>query len=229
MIIVHRHQGARVTTIEPLASLDRSTLRERALSSLRAAITSGQYGPGDHLGEVELASGLGISRGTVREALRALEQEGLVEAGPRGRLRVNSLSAEEIRGLYKVRSALEGLAATTIIASPQRAEAVTELRAALDELAGGSPEFTERVEADLAFHLLLCRLADNPMLVESWRHLEGRIRVAIMSHDATQLPGIMSHDRHAPIVDAIEQGDPASALRIVEDHMAAAADLYASR
>jgi DNA-binding GntR family transcriptional regulator len=217
-----------VSSIEPLASLDRSTLRERALGSLRAAITSGQYRPGDHLGEVDLASGLGISRGTVREALRHLEQEGLVEAGPRGRLRVNSLSAEEIRGLYKVRAALEGLAATTIIESPRRDQAVAALRAALGELAAGTPAFTDRVEADLAFHLLLCQLAENPMLVESWRHLEGRIRVAIMSHDATQLPGIMSHDRHAPIVDAIEQGDSAAARHVVEDHMAAAADLYAS-
>ena len=57
-------------TAEPLPSLDRSTLRERALQSLRAAITSGRYRPGDHLGEVELASHLGVSRGTVREALR---------------------------------------------------------------------------------------------------------------------------------------------------------------
>jgi DNA-binding GntR family transcriptional regulator len=217
-----------VSTMEPLTSLDRSTLRERALGALRAAITSGRYRPGDHLGEVELAGGLGISRGTVREALRHLEQEGLVEAGPRGRLRVNSLSGDEIRGLYQVRAALEGLAATTIIRSPRRAEAVTALRAALDELAEESSEFTQRVEADLAFHLLLCRLADNPMLVESWRHLEGRIRVAIMSHDAAQLPGIMSRDRHAPILDAIERGDTAAALQVVEDHMAAAADLYAA-
>jgi DNA-binding GntR family transcriptional regulator len=218
-----------VTTLEPLVSLDRSTLRERALVALRVAITSGRYRPGDHLGEVELASGLGISRGTVREALRHLEQEGLVEAGPRGRLRVNSLSADEIRGLYQVRAALEGLAATTVIRSPRRDESVAALRSALAEFAAEGSDFNERVEADLSFHLLLCQLAGNPMLVESWRHLEGRIRVAVMSHDATQLPGIMSQDRHAPIVDAIEQGDALTALRVVEDHMAAAADLYAAR
>lgn len=79
-------------SVEPLASLDRSTLRERALDALRAAITAGQYRPGKHLGEVELSTHLGISRGTVREALRHLQQEGLVTAGPRGRLRVNQLS-----------------------------------------------------------------------------------------------------------------------------------------
>jgi DNA-binding GntR family transcriptional regulator len=57
-------------SVEPLNSLDRTTLRERALEALRSAITSGRYRPGDHLGEVDLATHLGVSRGTVREALR---------------------------------------------------------------------------------------------------------------------------------------------------------------
>jgi DNA-binding GntR family transcriptional regulator len=217
-----------VTTVEPLASLDRTTLRERALQSLRSAITSGQYRPGDHLGEVELATRLGISRGTVREALRHLQQEGLVTAGNRGMLRVNSLTPKEVRGLYQVRAALEGLAIATIMRSPRRDEAVTTLRDALSRLSDTSADFTQHVEADLGFHLLLCELADNPMLVESWRHLEGRIRVAIMSHDADQLPGIMSQDRHTPIVNAIESGDVPAAIAVVEEHMAVAAELYSS-
>ena len=216
-------------TVEPLASLDRSTLRERALQALRSAITSGQYQPGDHLGEVELAAGLGISRGTVREALRHLQQEGLITAGNRGMLQVNKLSGTQIRGLYQVRAALEGLAVTTIIGSPQREEAVATLRTALSRMSDSSATFTERVEADLGLHLLLCELAENPMLVESWKHLEGRIRVAIMSHDVNQLPGIMSRDRHAPIVDAIESGDVSAAVDVVKQHMAVAADLYATQ
>lgn len=212
-------------TVEPL---NRSTLRERALQSLRSAVTSGQYRPGDHLGEVELATRLGISRGTVREALRHLEQEGLVTAGARGMLRVNRLSADEVRGLYRVRAALEGLAVRTIIGSAERDDRVAALRSALTQMSGGSDDFVSRVEADLGFHLLLCQLARNPVLVESWRHLEGRIRVSIMSHDATRLPAIMSEDRHAPIVDAIAAGDVPTALEVVEQHMATAAETYAS-
>lgn len=213
-------------TVEQLSSLDRSTLRERALQSLRTAITSGQYRPGDHLGEVEVAARLGISRGTVREALRHLQQEGLVIAGQRGMLRVNQLTSEEIRGLYQVRAALEGLAVATIIESPERRQAVARLREAISRMddEGG---FAERVEADLGFHLLLCTLTGNPMLVDSWRYLEGRIRVAIMSHDPGQLPGIMAGDRHAPIVDAIEAGDVATAVDVVRHHMAKAAETYA--
>jgi DNA-binding GntR family transcriptional regulator len=213
--------------IQHLGSLDRSTLRERALQAIRQAVTSGEFRPGDHLGEVELASRLGISRGTVREALRHLEQEGLVTAGVRGMLRVNVLAPEQVIGLYRVRAALESLAAITIMRAGRVDAAVKELSAAADRLADESLGFTDRVEVDLAFHLRLCELSDNPMLVESWQHLEGRIRVAIVSHDADQLPTIMSRERHAVIVDGIAAGDEAQARQIVEEHMEVAASVYA--
>ena len=219
-------------TAEPLSSLDRSTLRERALDALRAAITSGQYRPGDHLGEVELGKHLGVSRGTVREALRHLQQEGLVTAGNRGMLRVTSVSPREIRELFRVRAALEGLAAAEIIASPGKDAAVATLREALDHLADDG-DFAAKLEADLGFHLVLCRLSGNSMLVDAWRYLEGRIRVTIMDGEAArngasaETPTMMSRDRHAPIVDAIERGDVPAAKAVVEQHMAAAADQYA--
>ena len=207
----------------PLPSLDRSTLRERALEALRSAIMVGQYRPGDHLGEEELAKHLGVSRGTVREALRHLQQEGLVTAGNRGMLRVNTLSPKEVRELFQVRAALEGLAVAEIIGSPERDEAITRLRGALSRLSEPDGDFAARVEADLGFHLLLCELAGNSMLVEAWRHLEGRIRVAIMSGEADRLPRIMSRDWHSPIVEAIETGDVSAAVKVVERHMTTAA------
>jgi hypothetical protein len=83
-----------------------------------------------------------------------------------------------------------------------------------------------RVEADLNFHLLLCRLAGNSMLVEAWRNLEGRIRVAIMNGGPDRAPRMMSRDRHAPIVDAIESGDLAEAVRVIDQHMTEAADHF---
>jgi DNA-binding GntR family transcriptional regulator len=212
--------------MEPLASLDRSTLRERALESVRAAIISGQYRPGDHLSEVELANSLGVSRGTVREALRHLQQEGLVIAGNRGMLRVNSLSATEVCELFQVRAALEGMAVRQIIASPDREAAVATLRAALEHLGDEGDDFPARIDADLAFHLQLCRLADNSMLVEAWQHLEGRMRVAILNGAAWQAP-MMARDRHAPIVDAIERADVTAALQVVDEHMASAAERFA--
>jgi DNA-binding GntR family transcriptional regulator len=213
-------------SIEPLASLDRSTLRERALESVRSAIISGQYRPGDHLGEVELANSLGVSRGTVREALRHLQQEGLVTAGNRGMLRVNSLTPAEVRELFQVRAALEGLAVREIIASPRREAAVGVLRTALEQLTDEAEGFPARIDADLAFHLELCRLAGNSMLVEAWQRLESRMRVAILNGAAWQAP-MMARDRHTPIVDAIERADVNAALQIVEEHMASAAEHFA--
>jgi DNA-binding GntR family transcriptional regulator len=214
-------------SVEPLQNIDRSTLRERVLKALRAAITSGQYRPGDHLGEVDLAASLGVSRGTVREALRHLQQEGLVTAGIRGMLRVNSLSAAEIRGLFRVRAALEGLAVTEIIASPNRTAAVAALRSAISLLSDAGDDFLAQVEADLGFHMRLCELSGNAMLVESWRHLEGRIRVTIMNRTPDEAPAMMTRGRHTPIIEAIENGDLAGAIAVVEEHMAAAADHFA--
>jgi DNA-binding GntR family transcriptional regulator len=219
-------------TEEPLGHLDRSTLRERALQALRSAILAGQYRPGDHLGEVELSGHLGVSRGTVREALRHLQQEGLVTAGNRGKLRVNAVSPKEVRELFRVRAALEGLAATEIMTSPGKDAAVATLRDAVDRLADDG-DFAARLEADLGFHLLLCRLSGNAMLVDAWRYLEGRIRVTIVNGEAArngragELPTMMSRDRHVPIVDAIDRGDVPAAMVVVQQHMAAAADQYA--
>jgi len=214
-------------TVEPLASLDRSTLRERALEALRSAITSGQYRPGDHLGEVELATHLGVSRGTVREALRHLQQEGLVTAGNRNMLRVSTISPKAVRELFRVRAALEGLAVAEIIASTEREKAVATLRKGLSRLSDSDGDFATKLEADLGFHLLLCQLSGNAMLVEAWRYLEGRIRVTIMNYESADTPSMMARTRHAPIVEAIERGDVAAARSVVEQHMAAAAEQYA--
>jgi DNA-binding GntR family transcriptional regulator len=214
-------------SIEPLASLDRTTLRERALEALRSAITSGRYRPGDHLGEVDLATHLGVSRGTVREALRHLQQEGLVTAGNRGMLRVNTISPTEVRELFRVRAALESLAVSEIIRSSEVARAVSALRDALARLDGVDGDFEAKLEADLSFHLLLCTLSGNSMLVEAWRYLEGRVRVTIMNYESDEKPTMMSRDRHLPIVEAIESGNVDAAVGVLEHLMASAAEQYA--
>jgi len=141
-------------------------------------------------------------------------------------LRVNSLSTEEVQQLFRVRAALEKLAITEIMSSPERQAPVRALRESLSSLAGADLDFVGRVEADLNFHLLLCRLAGNSMLVGAWRNLEGRIRVAIMNGGPDRAPQMMSWDRHAPIVDAIEIGDLAKALRVIDLHMTEAADSF---
>ena len=101
-----------------LGGLSKTSLREQALDQLRNAVTSGELAPGTRLIETELSAALGISRGTLREALRQLQQEGLVEAGERGRLTVRTLSDAEILDMFAVRAALEGLAAAIVAGLP---------------------------------------------------------------------------------------------------------------
>ena len=126
-----------------------------------------------------------------------------------------------------MRAALEGLAATEIIASPERDTALAALRQALKQLADTGGDFAARLESDLAFHLLLCQLSGNTMLVEAWRYLEGRIRVTIMNYESAATPSMMAPDRHTPIIDAIESGDVAATVRVIEQHMTGAAEQYA--
>ena len=80
-----------MTSASGLVGLTKINLREQALASLRTAITSGELPPQTRIVETELSERLQISRGTLREAIRQLQQEGLVTAGPRGRLYVRHL------------------------------------------------------------------------------------------------------------------------------------------
>ncbi len=148
-------------------------------------------------------------------------------ASNRNMLRVSTISAKEVRELFRVRAALEGLAVAEIIASPERENSVATLREALSRLTDSHGDFAAKLEADLNFHLLMCRLSGNSMLVDAWRYLEGRIRVTIMNYESADRPSMMSRDRHAPIVDANESGDVPAAVRVIEQHMAAAAQQYA--
>jgi DNA-binding GntR family transcriptional regulator len=211
---------------QALSSLTRSTtLRERALVALKTAITTGQYRPGDHLGEVEIAEHLSVSRGTVREALRHLQQEGLVTPGARGMLRVSQLTPTEVRELFQVREALEGLAVAQIIASPRRQDAAEALRKALEKLHAtfeSGADLASRVEADLGFHLLLCELSGNSILLKTWRQLEGPMRVVIMSAAGERRDVAMSATAHTPIADAIARGDSTTAQEILHAHMTSA-------
>jgi DNA-binding GntR family transcriptional regulator len=150
----------------------------------------------------------------------------LVTTGARGMLRVHSLSPDEIRDLYQVRGALEGLAVTLLIASPRKNEALARLRKALSELDDPGHDFSSHIDADLGFHLLLCQLTENSVLVDAWRYLEGRVRITIFSDNERHL-NILSGSHHAPIVDAIEEGDADQAVKVLQDHMMLAVDRLA--
>ncbi len=210
--------------IDALCALERSSLRERCLLALRSALTSGRFAPGDHLNEVELAAIFDVSRATVREALRHLQQEGLVASGSRGMLHVRRLDGVDIREIYGVRAALEALAAEALCGLPERRQVTAALRAGLARLRRHEGDLSAQIEADLAFHLKLCELSGNRTLLRSWRSIEGSIRITIMHAGLERALNNMAVERHLPIVDAIERGDGASARAVVFAHMSQAAE-----
>ncbi len=217
--------------VPSLVGLTKTNLREQALASLRTAITSGQLPPQTPMVETELSEQLQISRGTLREAMRQLQQEGLLVVAARGRLYVRSLGPKEIEDIFAVRSALESLAASTLASRDDRAVAVDRLRGLLDLMAQAvsNEDLERRIEADLDFHRTLCQLTGNEMLLHTWQSLEGSIRMSIMYAGRAPALGNMDVDRHSVIVAAIASGDAAAAFSAVAEHLGwAAANLMAT-
>ncbi|WP_017975374.1 GntR family transcriptional regulator [Actinopolyspora halophila] len=205
--------------VPALGGVDRNTLREQSLHKLREAISSGQLAPGTRLVETELSEALSVSRGTLREALRHLVQEGLVVTGERGRLLVRALTTSEVRDIFAVRRSLETLAVETLCEQEERTELVRTLRESLDRLSDTGQDLAELIEADLAFHRQLCELTGNETLVNSWQHISGLTRATI-SRSGRELALRNTHwQRHLPIVDAIEAGDVERAREVIRTHM----------
>ena len=217
--------------VPSLVGLTKTNLREQALASLRTAITSGQLPPETPMVETELSEQLQISRGTLREAMRQLQQEGLLVVARAGACTCGSLGPKEIEDIFAVRSALESLAASTLAWRDDRADrGRSPSRTARPHGPGVSNEDLERrIEADLDFHRTLCQLTGNEMLLHTWQSLEGSIRMSIMYAGRAPALGNMDVDRHSVIVDAIASGDAAAAFAAVEEHLGwAAANLKAA-
>ncbi|MGW0018142.1 GntR family transcriptional regulator [Rhodococcus sp. NPDC003382] len=207
-----------------LLGLERTSLRQQAVAALRTAITSGALAPSSPLVETELSEKLQISRGTLREAMRQLQQEGLITTGARGRLYVRHLDAKEIRDIFAVRAALEALAVRELAARPDRADVIPELREALTVMAAAEDDLEARIESDLDFHRSLCKVTGNETLMHSWQSLEGSIRMSIMFAGLEKAVGNMDVGRHSAIVDAVETGDADEAAAAVRAHMSWAAN-----
>ena len=176
--------------------------------------------------ETELSDALQISRGTLREAMRQLQQEGLISAGARGRLSVRHLDNKEIKDIFDVRAALESLAAGELATSPTAPMPVAELRKAVAEMERwAASNLEDRIEADLKFHRTMCHLTGNETLLHSWSSLEGSIRMSIMYAGVDRALKNMDVKRHSDIVDAIESGDADKAAATVREHMAGAANV----
>jgi DNA-binding GntR family transcriptional regulator len=210
-------------SIRSLGAVELRTRREVIVDRLRDAVIEGTLAPGTHLGEVELSESLGVSRGTLREAFRHLQQEGLLVSDARGRLSVRSVSPAEVTEIFQVRESLEALGISMTCALPDRSQVVADLEAALSRL--DSPDLTvaQRVQADLDFHEIFLAASGNATLVETWRWISGFVRVSIVAAGTGTAMDNMTVERHRPILNHVKNGDPAAARAYLSDHMTSAA------
>jgi DNA-binding GntR family transcriptional regulator len=203
-----------------LKTVDRLSLRERVLQELRDGILTGRLPVGTRLLEVKISKALGVSRGTVREAFRHLQEEGLLTSESRGSVYVRTLSAKEVREIYSVRAALEGLAAHDVARRSDRETAVEVLSSALHGFeATPNPPFSELLKVDLDFHQLLCTLSENTTLLDTWLRLSGLIRAALISAGPHLVMPLQTVGHHAEMVDAVARGDGPAARLAIEAYL----------
>jgi DNA-binding GntR family transcriptional regulator len=196
-------------------------------SALRHAIVSGQLQPGEALSEAVLARRYGVSRTPVREALKQLEREHLVQIVPRVGTYVQNASADDVLDGLIVKEALEGIAARLAAARPD-APGVAELSRIASEMeaaAEAGVDLAHIVEANLRFHTLILRLAASPALQFHLQLLLNQFRVPHQRQVAVTLsrPARLRQmlTEHRRIVTAIEAGDPAEAERAMRAHVRA--------
>lgn len=203
--------------IVPLA---RATLRDHVAGALRAAILAGEIAPGSPLVEATLARQFGVSRGTLREALRELVDEGLLVATPYCGTRVLSLSLRDVREIHSMRVVLEKFAFE--LAWPKRDDGFRDelrrrhraLTAAID--AGDDPA---SIRAELELHGLVYETAGHGLLLRAWRDLRGRLQLYWAAHHRAHGTRGPRRDSHDGYVAAALGGDLAAMLREVEEHM----------
>ncbi|MBI4674589.1 MAG: GntR family transcriptional regulator [Chloroflexi bacterium] len=198
---------------------------------LRAAIVQGTIKPNQRLIEESLAQELGVSRTPVREALRRLEAEGLIEFEAQKGARVRPVSAEELTELYELRILLEAhaarLAAQKITAAELDAlhKNTDEFLSILDQSDTRGQQIQRLIELNNEFHTRIIQVSGN-------RHL---IRIAKSLLESNALYGVyyyheehksrVSHQDHLAILDALEKHDADRTAQLVQAHLTQAQNM----
>ena len=211
-----------------LPQIKNMSIREQTLDTLRDAILSGELKPGQALTEMDLSRQLGVSRAPIREALRILNSEGLVETIPYHGTTVSRLTKEDIEEIYGMRILLESYAMERVIAVGD-AEALGRLRAMVAGMvhSGDSGDLKTVNELDRDFHDALIEMSEHTLLLSMWQMVAMKVRqvMALVNRRNTDLTQIARN--HLPLLDAMEAGDVARAQAILRGHIASARDLIA--
>lgn len=187
--------------------------------AIRQAIVAGELKSGAPLLETALAKEYGVSRTPVREALKRLEHDGLVERAASGRMQVRVWSEDEVFDLYEVRISLEALAARLAARRHTdvdliRLEQANEAMRAVDRA-----DAMQMRTANLTFHQFVWRSTHNKALSE----VLGRLQMQILRQPANTLvfPGRWDQiiGEHEQLIAAVREGDVESAAELATTHM----------
>lgn len=188
---------------------------------LRDAITRGAFPPGAQLGEVDLASRLGVSRGPLREAMQRLVQEGLLRGERHRGLFVVELGIEDVRDIYAVRLAVEQAAVRMVLNGGQQAAVVALTvvqQSIVSAAAAGDP--IRLADADQDFHSTLVRASGSPRLQRMAQTLLAETRMCLIALQATRPAPELLVREHQALLDAMAAGDEAALIALLAEHMA---------
>jgi DNA-binding GntR family transcriptional regulator len=181
-------------------------------------ILRGDYQPGERLVETRLARELGVSQGTVREGLRALEGLGFVESAPYRGVRVRgAISYEEMAAVHPVRAVLEDLAARSAV--PRLAQDSSPLRAELAGMRAAARLNDPRTYSshNTNFHRAIVVASGNPALLTAWESLGVEARLLITT--LTTVDDLKkAAERHAPILAAAEANEIETVCSLLREH-----------
>ena len=206
--------------MDELAVLRTSTLQSVLERELEKAVVSGELAPGGRVNENALAGRFGVSRGPIREALRALEAAGLVYSIPNRGFFVRRLDLEEATHIYDVRAALFGLAGETLARTASE-KVLVELRKHLRQMdeAAEARDFDAYYPLNLAFHRYIIESTGNPVLAGHYLDLVKQMHL----FRARSLgPGgglAVSNAEHREMVDAVARRDPEGARQAFASHV----------
>lgn len=196
------------------------SLRSRVFNQLQNDILNGLYEPGDSLIETKLSDELGVSRTPVREALRQLELEGLVQSIPNKGVIVKGISAQDIHDIYTIRMLIEGLAARWA-AEKITPEELEELKEAVDleEFYTVKNDNSHLLQFDTRFHDIIFRASKSKPLMHTlstFHHYVQKARSISMSSPGRAMEVL---EEHKAILQAIIDKDAYKAERLTTEHV----------
>jgi DNA-binding GntR family transcriptional regulator len=207
---------------EPDAQLiDRTSTAAQLASIVRGRVLSGQLAPGTPIREVSLAESLGVSRNTVREGVRLLLGEGLLELRPHKGVAVATIDARDVEEIYGARRLLE-LKAVRGAPKEAIARGMASLQAAIDQMGTGAAahDLNTIRDADASFHRAIVGFLGNDRLVAFAGTLLGELRLGLAYLDRADAEYQTNWmDEHRRIAHAIGAGDRAGAAKLLTKHL----------